>query len=383
VTRRDRQPVIVGSYDGPSGKTGLSASELYLSGAVGALSDAGLTSADADAVLTSYSWEDPQLMHADNMAELLGVRSRYCDTVCLGGASPVGMVGRAARAIAEGACDVAVLASGSNRASGMGRGAAIDALREVAQPHYELPYGVFVPALYALVAQRFMAEFGLKPDQLAAVAVAQRAYAAHMPGAAMTSRLTVDEVRASKPISDPLTMLDCCLITDFSAGLVMTTAAHARELGRPAVTVLGYGEHHGSATLAQAQSLTSFGAKASGKTAFERAGRSPAEVDFAQLYDCFTITVLVTLEDLGLCAPGASGMFVESGETGPEGRLPVNTNGGMLSYATGGMYHVTESVRQLRREAGARQLERSRLAVVNGVGGVFSVNCTVVLGEPA
>jgi acetyl-CoA acetyltransferase len=382
VSAADREPVIIGAHDGPSGRTGRSGTELYLLGGLGALADAGLTVADADAVLTSYSWEDPRLMHADDIAEELGVRARYTETVCLGGASPVGMVGRAARAIADGVCDVAVLASGSNRASGMGRGAAIDALREVAHPRYELPYGVFVPALYALVAQRYLYDSGGKPEQLAAVAVAQRAWSAAMPGAAMTAPLTVHQARATKLISHPLTMVDCCLVTDFSAGLVMTTAARARELGRAAVPVLGYGEHHGAATVAQAEQLTSFGARAAGATAFARAGRAPSEVDFAQLYDCFTITVLVTMEDLGLCDRGTAGAFVEAGQTGPGGDLPVNTNGGMLSYATGGMYHVTEAVRQLRREAGPRQLERTGLAVVNGVGGVFSANCTAVLGEP-
>jgi acetyl-CoA acetyltransferase len=379
----DRSPVIMGAYDGPHGKTGLSAMELYVLAGAGAIRDAGLRPADVDGFLTSYSWEAPHLMHADIMAEQLGIRPRYTDVVSLGGASPVGMIGRAAAAITAGRADTLVLSSASNRASGMGRSAAIDSLREVGEAHYEAPYGVFAPALYALLAQRFMYEWGTTSKQLASVAVAQRAYAVRTNSACLREPITVDDVLASKPISDPLRMLDCCLITDFSAAVVVTTAALARELGRAAVPILGYGEHHGFATVAQSPSLVSHGGRQSGRAAFEQAGRSPAEVDFAELYDCFTITVLLSLEDLELCAPGTSGALVESGETSRQGRLPLNTNGGMLSYATGGMYHVTEAVHQLRREAGERQLERSSLAVVNGVGGVESANTTAVLGEPA
>jgi acetyl-CoA acetyltransferase len=376
-----RTPVIVGAFDGPSGRTGLSAGELYERGAIGALLDAGLAPSDADGMLTSYSWESPVLMHADMTAEAVGIRPRYTDTVCLGGASPAGMVGRAARAVAEGWCDVAVLSSASNRASGMGKQAAIEALREVGHPLYEAPYGIFVPALYALLAQRFLHDTGVNERHLARIAVAQRDYAIENPLAAASERITVDDVLASRLVSDPLRVLDCTLITDFSAGLVITTAEIAAGLDRPAVPVLGYGEHHGLATLSQAVDLGSHGAHESGRRALAQAGLAPADVDFAELYDSFTITVLQTLHDLDL-APEGVAAFVDEDQMLAGGRLPVNTNGGMLSYATGGMYHITEAVTQLRREAGGRQLERTRTAIVNGEGGILSANCTIVLGEP-
>jgi acetyl-CoA acetyltransferase len=262
----------------------------------------------------------------------------------------------------------------------MGRTAAIAALREVAHPDYEGPFGAFVPALYALVADRHMHEFGTTPEHLAHVAVQKREHAQRHPSATVKDPLTVDDVLASKMVSTPLHLYDCCLVTDFSAGLVVTTAERAAELDVPAVYVLGYAESHSHATLAQAPSLTTFAAVASGQAAFAAAGVGPAEMDFAQLYDCFTITVLVTLEDLGFCAKGEAGDFVAGGALSLGGALPTNTNGGMLSYSTGGMFHVTEAVSQLRGQAGDRQVAGARLGVVNGVGGILSANCTAVLG---
>jgi acetyl-CoA acetyltransferase len=378
-----RAPVVIGAYDGPSGKTGLSATELYERGAVGALTDAGLSPEDVDGMLTSYSWEQPVLMHADMTAEAVGIRPKYTDTVCLGGASPAGMVGRAARAVREGWCDIAVLSSASNRASGMGKQAAIQALREVGHPLYEAPYGVFVPALYAMIAQRFMYDFSVTSEHLAQIAVSQREYAISNPLSERTEadRMTVDDVLGSRMVSDPLHVLDCTLITDFCAGLVITTEEIASTLDRTAVPILGYGEYHGTATLTQAPELTAHGARESGARALAQAGVTAADIDFAELYDSFTITVLQSLHDLGL-APDGIPAFVEGHDMAASGRLPVNTNGGMLSYATGGMYHVTEAVRQLRREAGDRQLQRTDLALVNGEGGILSANCSIVLGAP-
>jgi acetyl-CoA acetyltransferase len=367
-----RQPVIAGSFEGPSGKTGQGAFDLFAQGATGAMRDAGVAAGEVDALLTSFSWEDPRLMPSDFLAEYLGATPAYTETVCLGGASPAGMVGRAAQAIRDGVCDVAVLSSASNRASGMGKEAAIDALREVAHPKYEAPFGAFVPALYALVAQRHAHEFGTTEEDLAAVAVLQRGHAERNPAAFLRDPLTVDQAVGSKLISAPLRVTDCCLLTDFCAGLVMMTRERAEAGGCAFVPVLGYGEARSFTNIGQASELTTQGAAASGTAAFAQAGVGPADMDFAQLYDCFTITVLITLEDLGFCEKGDSARLI--------GTLPLNTNGGMLSFSTGGMYHVTEAVSQLRGRAGERQVDGARLGVVNGVGGVFSANCTLVLG---
>jgi acetyl-CoA acetyltransferase len=376
-----RQPVIVGSFDGPSGKTGQPAGDLYVAAAVGALADAQIGIGEVDALLTSYSWEAPVLMHADFIAERLGAHPTLTETVCLGGASPCAMVGRAAAAVRAGACDVVVLSSASNRASGLGRQAAIDALREVADPLYEVPFGAFVPALYALVAGRYMHDYGATPAQLARVASDQRAYAANHPQANMREAITIEDVLRSPVIASPLRMLDCCLVTDFCAGLVITTLERAQRMGRPAVPILGYGEAHTHLTVSQAPDAASEGGVASANAAYAQAGLGPAHIGFAQLYDCFTITVLLTLEDLGLCPKGTAGAFVESGAIGAQGSLPVNTNGGMLSYATGGMYHIVEAVAQLRGTAGDRQIDDPGIGIVTGVGGVLSARCTVILGE--
>lgn len=370
-----RQPVIAGSFEGPTGTTGLGAFELFVRAAAGAMRDAGVSAADVDGVLTSLSWEDPRLMPSDYLAEYLGACPRYTETVCLGGASPVGMVGRAAEAIQARRCDVVVLSSASNRASGMGKQAAIEALREVAHPLYEAPFGAFVPALYALVAQRHAHQYGTSERDLAAVAAAQRAYAQRKPTAFLRDPMTIDDACSSKLISEPLRMTDCCLLTDFSAGLVMMTRARAESTGCRFVPVLGYGEARSFMHISQDRDLVTEGGREAGRQAFAQAGLTPDEMDFAQLYDCFTITVLITLEDLGFCAKGDAPELI--------GRLPFNTNGGMLSFSTGGMYHLTEAVAQLRGEAGDRQVPCARRGVVTGVGGVFSATCAAVLGEAA
>ena len=268
----DRQPVIAGSFEGPSGNTNIGAFELFVTGAVGAMRDAGVTADDVDAVLTSFSWEDPRLMPSDSLAEYLGARPTYTETVCLGGASPVGMVGRAAEAIRNGLCDVAVLSSASNRASGMGKEAAIAALREVAHPAYEAPFGAFIPALYALVARRHAHEFGTTAEGLGAVAVAQRAWAERNPAASLRGPLTIDQAVESTMISDPMRITDCCLVTDFSAGLVMMTRERAETNGCSFVPVLGYGEARSFSTIVQAGELVAHASAESGARAFAEAG---------------------------------------------------------------------------------------------------------------
>jgi len=367
----DSTVVIAGAFEGPSGITGTSAFELFVQGAAGAMRDAGVSGSEVDGLLTSYSWEEPRLMPSDFLAEYLGAAPVYTETVTLGGAGPLGMLGRAERAIRSGLCETVVLASASNRASGLGKEAAIDSLREVAHPLYEAPFGAFVPALYALFAQRHAHLFGDAERSMAAIAASQRGYAALKPGAARQEPLSIEDAIASKMISEPLRITDCCLLTDFSAGLVVTTEARARERGERYVSVLGYGEARDFDNVSQSAALEPTSMAAAGALAFARAGVAPEEVDFAELYDCFTITVLLTLQSLGLCGRG---------EAPPLERLPVNTNGGMLSFATGGMYHLTEAVSQLRGEAGARQVADARVGVVTGVGGVFSANCAAVLG---
>jgi acetyl-CoA acetyltransferase len=368
---------IVGSYAGLPAAGGRSCLDLATSAALGALADAGLSHHDVDAVFMGYPWEEPTLMPAVSVAERLGIEPRIADTVSLGGASPAGMVARATSALESGACEVAVVLASSTRASGIGRERAIEALRDVVHHDAEAPFGAYIPALYALAAQRHMEKFGTTSEQMAMVACNQRRFASTCAAATMKRPLAVRDVLASKVIASPLHLFDCCLVTDFSGAVVMT-ADDGRTL-KPPVAVAGWGESHSPVSAVLRRDLEAPGAaRRSADAAYARAGLGPSDIDFAELYDSFTITVLVGLEALGFCAEGGAGAFVEAGNTGPGGPLPVNTHGGMLSYGTGGIYHLTEAVAQLRGERN-QQDRPPRTGVVTGIGGFLSSFVTVVL----
>jgi acetyl-CoA acetyltransferase len=254
-------------------------------------------------------------------------------------------------------------------------------------PFYEwdLPYGFGSPASsYSLAARRHMHEFGTTSEQLAEIAVAFRGWASKNPNAYHRDPITVDDVLASPLVAAPLHKLDCCLVTDGAGALVMTSAARARDLRQPPVYVLGAGTAHTHGmSISQMGDVTTTGAAVSGPQAFAMAGLAPTDVDVIELYDSFTITALMTLEDLGFCAKGEGGAFVEGGRLGPGGDLPTNTNGGGLSYTHPGMYGMfvlVEAVRQLRGEVVDRQVPGAEVAVANGCGGVLSCTSTIVLG---
>jgi acetyl-CoA acetyltransferase len=232
-----------------------------------------------------------------------------------------------------------------------------------------------------------MHEYGATEADFAAVAVAARAHAARHPGAQMRTPITVADELASKPISDPLKLLDCSLVSDGGAAVVLTRAERAGALRRRPVYLLGAGEGHGHEHLSQAASLTTSAAVESGRRAFAMAGLTPADVDCAFVYDCFTPVVPIQLEDLGFCAKGEGAAFVAGGATAPGGRLPVNTHGGLLSHAhpghPGSMFHLTEAVRQLQGTAGERQVPGAEVALVHAQGGVLSSHATVLLGTEA
>jgi acetyl-CoA acetyltransferase len=250
---------------------------------------------------------------------------------------------------------------------------------------WDLPYGLGVPAAsYSLAATRHMAQFGTTPEQLAAIAVSTREWAAMNPNARYQEPLTVDDVLGSPYVAEPLHKLDCCLVTDGAGALVLTSADRARDLRRPPVYVLGTGTSHTHAmSISQMPDLTVTAGAVSGPQAFARAGLSADDVDVVEIYDSFTITVLLALEDLGFCAKGEGGAFVEDAGLGPGGARPTNTNGGGLSYTHPGMYGMfllVEAARQLRGECGDRQVPGASVAVAHGCGGVLSSTSTVVLG---
>jgi acetyl-CoA acetyltransferase len=237
--------------------------------------------------------------------------------------------------------------------------------------------------MYALAASRHMYECGTTREQLAEVAVAARGWARLNPKAFKREDLNVEDVLASRMVSSPLSILDCCLVTDGGGALLVTSAERAKDLRKPPVYLLGAGEAHWHRNISQMPDLTGTAASDSGRRAYEMAGIRPEEVDVVMLYDAFTITPILFLEDLGFCEKGEGGSFVKDGRIAPGGELPVNTNGGGLSYNHPGMYGlllVIEAVRQLRGECGERQVEGAEIALAHGNGGVLSSQVTAVLG---
>jgi acetyl-CoA acetyltransferase len=382
------QAAIVGTADTEVGVLPhFGATELCIDAILRALADAGLAKEAVDGLVTCNSMAQPYLYHAEAMAEYLGISPSYCVSVGAGGGTTFTALHQAASAVANGLCECVVLAMADSLRSGMTRDRARELQSSGGHPEFERPYGPTVPAFYALVARAHMHEYGTRPEDLAEVAVAARAHAARNPAAQMRAPIAVGDVLASRLVADPLHLLDCSLVSDGGAAIIVTSAARARDFPHPPVWVLGVGEGHSHEHISQARSLTTSAAVESGRRAYAMAGLGPADVDFAQLYDCFTPVVLIELEDLGFCAKGEGGAFVAGGRIGPGGALPVNTHGGLLSHShpgnPGSLLALTEAVRQLRGEAGPRQLARAEVALVHGQGGTLSSHCTVILGREA
>ena len=378
---------IVGSGESDLGRlphmTGLG---LNAQAARRALDDAGLRPRDVDGLLTAYSLTEPYFMLGTALAEYLGLQPSYCASLVAGGATPAIMLVHAAAAIAAGQATTVLVVTGENRASGQSRDQAVAALASaVGHPYFEHPYGPSIPGCYAMIARRYMHEHGVTRRQLAQVAVTTRAHACLHPNSHMRTPLRIDEVIAAKPIAEPLTLLDCCLISDAAGAVIVTAPDRARAGRSPPVWLLGAGECHTHEHLLGAPSLTEFGAVHSGRLAYAMAGLGPDDIDAAQLYDCFTIVPIIELEELGFAPRGAGGEFWESGRAAIGGTLPVNTHGGMLSHAhagaAGGMFGIIEAVAQLRGGLGERQVQGAATALVHNEGGVMSSHCTLVLGR--
>ena len=346
-------------------------------GAVGAaLDDSGLRAADIDAVFCASVTHN---MGSLALCEYLGISPKFSDSSMIGGSSNLAHVMTAMMAIATGQCETALVAYGSNQRSASGR------LVSTSRPDpYEGPYRPRQPITsYALSASRHMHEYGTKQEHLAEVAVAARAWAALNPEAFLRNPLTIDDVLASRPISDPFTVRDCCLVTDGAGAVILTTPERARDLERPPVPLLGAAMAHWHRYIASMPDATVTAASETGPRACEMAGVPVADIDLVEIYDAFTINTIMFLEDLGFCAKGEGGPFVENGAIAPGGSLAVNTNGGGLSCCHPGMYGMfplIESVRQLRGDAGERQQPEPRIALAHGNGGVFSSQVSLVLG---
>jgi acetyl-CoA acetyltransferase len=372
---------IVGAAESDIGQVGpgFNVIDLMAQGITRALDDCGLSLKDVDGLLCATAQSRTSGL---NLAEYLGISPNFIDSTIIGGSSFMFHVGHALAAIQLGLCNVAVIAYGSTQRS-IGRQQA--SVREI-NP-YETPYRPFLPSTaYALAASRHMHQFGTTREQMAEVAVAARQWALKNPVAWEKKPLTVEEVLGARMVSYPFTVRDICLVTDGGGAIVLTSPERAKSLKKPPVYVLGQGEAITHANISSMPDLTVTGAAESGRRAYAMAGLAAKDIDVVELYDAFTINTILFLEDLGFCKKGEGGSFVSGGRIAPGGSLPVNTNGGGLSYCHPGMYGLfllIEAVRQLRGECGERQIAGAETAIAHGNGGVLSSQSTVILGSEA
>jgi acetyl-CoA acetyltransferase len=354
--------------------------QLHAEAARNALRDAGLQARDVDGLFTAG-------VSTTEIGEYLGITPSYLDGTNVGGSSFVIHVGHAAAAIAAGLCRVALITHGQSGRSRVGMPGRPGGSQLMAG-QFEEPFGLPQPiGAYALACSRHMHQYGTTSAQLAEIAVATRAWAALNPKALYRDPLTIDDVLGSRWVSYPFHLLDCCLVTDAGGAVVLTDAERARDCRKPPVLVLGFGEAHDHALISQMPDLTHGPARLSGPRAFAMAGVRPDEIDVAEIYDSFTYTVLLSLEDLGFCRKGEGGAFVSGQRTAPGGAFPLNTSGGGLSYTHPGMFGIftiIEAVRQLRHDyagQGARQVADVRIGLAHGTGGVLSATGTLILGR--
>ncbi|MCZ7536620.1 MAG: acetyl-CoA acetyltransferase [Acidimicrobiia bacterium] len=378
------EAAIVGVADAasPTGELELTGRALEVAMIREALDDAGLTIADVDGLCVGGP-------SPAGLAEYLGIHPRFLDGTMVGGSSYEIHLEHAAAAIAAGLCEVVVSVYASTPRSdrkrpGSGRRPQMSGPNPMAD--WELPYGNALMGSYALSASRHMARYGTTPEQLAQIAVSTREWACMNPRARYRDPITVDDVLSSPMQASPLHLLDCCLVTDGAGAMVVTSAERARDLAKEPAYLLGAGTATDHQMISQMPDLATTPGTVSGPAAFAMAGVGPSDVDVLMGYDSFTITALLHLEDLGFCGKGEGGPFAMEGNLGPGGSLPMNTNGGGLSYTHPGQYGMfllVEAVRQLRGECGDRQVADASIAVAHGSGGVLSVMATSVLGTEA
>ncbi len=377
---------IVGAADTAVGRVpDMTATQLCIDAALRALADAGIDKSAVDGLVTCNSMAEPHMYHAEAMAEYLQIFPKYCVSAGAGGATTFAVLYQAAMAIVHGVCDTVLISMADSLRSGLSREQAMVMQSSSGHPQFETPYGSTVPGYYALIAQAYLHEYAAKPEHFAAVAVAARRHAALHPGAQMRDPITIADVLASRLIADPLRLLDCSLVSDGGAAIVLTSAERARDFPHPPVFLLGAGEGHGHEHISQAVSLTHSFAQQAGERAYAMAGVGPADIDFVELYDCFTPVVLIELEDLGFCGRGEAGDFVAEGHTTIGGKLPMNTHGGLLSHChpgnPGSMFALTEAVAQLRGAAGERQVAGAETALLHAQGGILSSHCSLILAN--
>jgi len=357
---------------------GRSAMELLGESVLSALAEAGIGLSEVDGIFAATALHS---MAAMSVAEYLGVRPTFSSGSNIGGASFQAHALNAALALQAGLCNVAVIAYGSNQRSAGG-------FTSISEPMpYEAAYKPRNPVTaYALAAARHMHLYGTTREHMAEVAIAARQWANLNPNAFARGPLSIEDVLSARMINDPLSKLDCCLVTDGGAAMVMVRADRARDCPKPPVYLLGAAMAHHHRMISAMPDVTVTAAAESGRNAFAMAGLGPQDMDLLMLYDAFTINPILFLEDLGYCKKGEGGPFVSDGRIAPGGDLPVNTSGGGLSCVHPGMYGLytmIEAVVQLRREAGERQVPKAEAALAHGNGGVLSSQVTSIWGGAA
>jgi acetyl-CoA acetyltransferase len=381
MSRKRGSVAVVGAAESDLGQVApdTSPTDLMVQATLRALDDCGLKLKDIDCVIAAHA---QSRMATLQLCEYLRIKPRYMDSTTIGGSSFMSHLAHAQSAIENGDAEVALIAYGSTQRS---------VTRAAASPReylfYETPYRPFQPpSSYAMAASRHMHQYGTTREQLAEVAVAARKWALKNPVAWEKEPLTIEQVLNARMVSYPFTVRDCCLVTDGGGAVIITSAARAKSLKKKPAYVLGVGEAVGHATISNMPDLTATAAAESGSQAFKMAGLKPADVDMLSLYDAFTITPILFLEDLGFCPKGEGGRFVAGGAIAPGGKLAVNTSGGGLSYCHPGMYGLLvmiEAVRQVRGECGERQVKDCDVSLAHGNGGVLSSQCTVIFGNDA
>jgi len=355
---------------------------LAVEAALKAMDDAGIRSHDIDGVITASPAADPHFVFSSLVGEALNINARLSTALQNAGASPMLGVMYAARAIASGEAHTVLVCESDSRGAKF-KGDKIQAMR-AARPwsdDFEDPFGLTVPAKYALLAQAWMHRYGAKPQDLAGVAVAAREHGRRQPNALKKEPLSIEAVLNSPMIASPLRALDCCPVSDWGGALIVTSLERARDMKSKPVRILGAGEGHSAYHLHETWDLPSLATHLGAKRAFEMAGLKPSDVDVAQVFDAFSIAAILALEEIGLCEKGEGASYFSSGKTALGGVLPTNTTGGMMTWGNAHIIVLPEAVRQARGDAGINQVKDAKVSLAHGIGGPMSLSSTLLLGQ--
>ena len=382
MTNLSGKCAIVGMGETAVGKRpDATTNSLHLEAIKACLEDAGIKASQVDGLLTNQPLNDSHRSYAVKLAHMAGINAGFATDLALGGATPIAMVQHAVMAIEAGMATTVMCVHARKRATpdptpghSIRRG----------DEHWEEPWGHFAAAGgHAFAAQRHMYEYGTKSEDLAHIAVSTRKHASLNKNATLRKPITIEDHQQSRMIVAPLHLLDCSLESDGGGAVLVTSVERARDFPKRPIAILGMGQHHPHFSLLDAPTLTTLGGKKSSEMAYWMAGLGPKDMDFAEIYDCFTITALITLEDYGFCAKGDGKDFVKDGRIGLGGELPLNTHGGLLSQAhLEGQLHITEAVKQLRGNEvePERQVANAKVGIVSGHGGSLAMHATLILG---